>query len=287
MLIIPVWTIFLLGYFRFGQEAEIFGLVVSILSSTLAAGAVFVLNQICDVESDRINDKGQFFTKEILSIRAGLILSIILNLLALGLGALISFEFALGIAAVIILGISYSVRPLSLKDRPIPALLINGLGHGSLVFLLGWFAVGGGLVPGIYNSIPYFLAVGAVYIGTTIPDISGDIATGKITLAVLLGDFYCGLLILVMMAAAAATAAFLGDSSMYVACGPALALQIASVIIQSRKLQIITIKIAILALSLSAGLKFPLYIFWLFAIIISTRLYHRFRLGMRYPSLVA
>ena len=218
MLIIPVWTIFLLGYFRGGGRPEIFNLTAALLSATLAAGAVFVLNQICDLESDRINDKGQFFTKGILTIRAGLNMVIILDLLALCLGALISLEFAVGIAAVIVLGILYSVKPISLKDRPIPALLTNGFGHGTLIFLLGWIAADGGIRPGLYYSVPYFLAVGAIYIGTTIPDIRGDIATGKITLAVLLGEFYCGLLILIMIAAAAVTTAFLGDAPMFYGC---------------------------------------------------------------------
>lgn len=287
MLIIPVWTIFLLGYFRAGGRLSIFELAAALMSATLAAGAVFVLNQLCDLESDRINDKGQFFTKGILTIQAGLILTIILDLLAFGLGALISLEFAIGIAIVIILGILYSVKPISLKDRPIPAFLINGFGHGSLVFLLGWLAADGGIRPGFYYSVPYFLAVGAIYIGTTIPDIKGDTATGKITLAVVLGDFYCGLLILIMMAAAVVTAVFLGDTAMFYAGCAVLVFQLASVIFRSRKLQVLTVKIAILILSLAAGVKFPLYIFWLMGVITATRIYHKYRLGLEYPSLAA
>jgi 1,4-dihydroxy-2-naphthoate octaprenyltransferase len=85
--------------------------------------------------------------------------------ISLTLGVLFTLGF--------VLGYIYSSPPLVLKNRPFGGLFSNALGHGSLVFLIGWCANTNLSAKALLYSVPYLLAVGAIYLNITIPDIEG------------------------------------------------------------------------------------------------------------------
>ncbi|MCK4255704.1 hypothetical protein KAX35_02355, partial [candidate division WOR-3 bacterium] len=59
ILLIPVWIIFLLGYYRAGGTmlGDSRYLMPGFIVFTLLMGAIYIINQIADIETDRINNK--------------------------------------------------------------------------------------------------------------------------------------------------------------------------------------------------------------------------------------
>lgn len=219
MLHLPVWTIMILGYYRAQSDTSSWTVLpVSLLLGSALFGAVFLINQIYDIESDRLNDKLHFLPKGIVKIGAAWIMTILLNLVSLAIAFSLSFTVGFASLMVIALGILYSVPPISLKDKAWPAAFANGLGHGSLVFVIGYCAAGGHFWDGIIKSIPYFMAVTAVYIGTTLPDIAGDKKSGKLTIGAVFGERYAKYIILLYYITAVLAGFVIFDIPFVVAC---------------------------------------------------------------------
>ncbi|MBI3871952.1 MAG: UbiA family prenyltransferase [candidate division Zixibacteria bacterium] len=189
VLLVPVWTIALLGTVAASPHAPLGAGRWLILFSQLSclAGGIYTFNQICDVESDRLNRKLHFLAAGIISPRAAWVFTVALDCAALvGAACLARRYFALTILSIG-LGIVYSAGRKPWKNRPGLALGANALGHGACVHLLGILAVTSSLTLPWTLTLGYALAVGAVYLATTVPDMPGDRATGKITLAVCWG----------------------------------------------------------------------------------------------------
>lgn len=146
------------------------------------------MNQIYDIEGDRLNRKNLPLPLGLVSMKMAWIMTISSAVLALGVA------FSLGIVTGVltlfglILGVLYSHPKWNLKSKPVPAILFNGLGHGSLVYLIGWSSVNLLRWESLYRMLPYAFAYGGVYLITTIPDIEGDRFVGKRTLAVVWGE---------------------------------------------------------------------------------------------------
>lgn len=190
VLMMPVWTIFLLGAgFRASHLPDriTLDLVLTYLLMFWLFGAVYLLNQYFDTESDRLNIKLHFLPLGLVSKPAAMFLCILLNVTALAVAPIVSLPAVVLTVLIVLLGIAYSAPPWRLKDRPYAALIANATAHGSTVFLFGWFAAGGSILEGAITSLPYFLAVGAIYLLTTVPDTEGDLVVGKRTLAVVMG----------------------------------------------------------------------------------------------------
>jgi len=184
----PVWTIALLGSAQSWDPgrplSEWTFLVVQLWC---LFGAVYVLNQIADIESDRINRKLFFLPEGIISQRAARVFTITLNVIAVLLGALFGVEY-LGLTIVIILlGFVYSLGHRPWKNKPVLGFLANVIAHGLIVFAMG-AAFAGAYNPHIWiHATAYACAVGAVYLATTVADVPGDRASGKRTIAVAIG----------------------------------------------------------------------------------------------------
>jgi 4-hydroxybenzoate polyprenyltransferase len=186
VLLLPVWTTFLLGCGRTDRFWPTAAIAIGMLSLSAAFGAAFVLNQYFDVEGDRRNRKCPFISSGRISRPSALRYYGLLLLLALGTAIAIPWAIAL-ILAVLALGVLYSAPPWRWKDRPYAALFANALAHGGVVFLCGQRAAGVDLLKAVTPALPYLFGVAAVYLLTTIPDLEGDRETGKRTLAVTLG----------------------------------------------------------------------------------------------------
>ena len=113
----PVWTILLLGHARSAQlsgETHLPGL--GLLLVTFLVGGVYVLNQIFDIESDRLNQKLLFLAKGYISKGAAIVETILLNMLSVIPAFLISLKLGFLFLLGTIFGFLYSAPPFSFKN---------------------------------------------------------------------------------------------------------------------------------------------------------------------------
>jgi chlorophyll synthase len=283
----PVWTILLLGHWQssqFAGESSLPGLAVLLVS--FLVGGVYVLNQIFDIESDRLNQKLFFLAKGLVSVRGAYIELAILNLIAIVPAFLISIQLGLLFVLGAVFGLIYSAPPLALKNRPIGGLTLNALAHGNLAFLIGWSMNSSLSTGALLSSLPYTFAVAAIYLNTTVPDADGDKSVGKTTFSVKWGKQTAVVLASVLVAAAIILSLIVKDIPLLIASALCFPFFVSSAFVRKERAITITTKVSILFLSVAAGV----FYLWYFAVLIvgfvGTRLYYKARFGLDYPTLV-
>ncbi|MBN1755149.1 UbiA family prenyltransferase [bacterium] len=278
LLLIPIWTPFLFGYYRSGgfKSGE---LVLPFLMITALGGGGFILNQIFDIESDRANRKLFILPRGYVSLNEAWIGVVILDLIAVILGLLHSWEMGLLTTIAVIMGIIYSAPPLALKNRGILALLENGLGHGCIIFLMGWVVTSDLSYTSLILSIPYFFAYSAVYLATTIPDLKGDHQSHKRTLAVLLGSKISGILIILLVLMAFVSGYIAWEIEIVFTAILAFILYLPAIFL-GRKWYLLANKTVVLFFMAFAAYLFNFYFIIAIPAIIFTLLYNKFRLGL-------
>jgi 4-hydroxybenzoate polyprenyltransferase len=242
---------------------------------------------VYDFESDRINRKVGFLQRGFLSpaqLSAGFVLASLVPLLA---APLISQFLLFVFAQLLLLSYVYSAPPLRLKDRPVGGLFANAWSFGLLVSvavmpdmtlhnsgLLGW-----------YNPFYFFFAVGATYVLATIPDRPGDAATGKRTIAVVLGRSGALGVALALLVLAALTA-YVSQYVLlfYLAVGSGF-MVVAALFLGGDASVRFAAKAPLLVLTLAAGYLYPFYLLFVVALLLATRAYYRRRFGVIYPEL--
>lgn len=156
----------------------------------LLMGGSFILNQIRDAESDRINKKLFFIHKDIITLRSAWIEAVFL-LIA---GTLIyvytgnTYIIYCGSLFILVTGYLYNFRPFELKNLVFGGLIANML-MGECAFAIGYFSEGlndFGFM--LSDSIGILLLNTGLYIFTTLPDIEGDQASNKNTIGAWLGS---------------------------------------------------------------------------------------------------
>jgi 1,4-dihydroxy-2-naphthoate octaprenyltransferase len=259
LLQLPIWTVYLVAlhyhHLLSGERFAFLDLALMAMISIVFTAAAY-LNQVYDFESDRINNKVGFLQRGFLSQNAlmrGCLLCLVVPFVV---SPFVSWLTLFIVAQLVFLAIVYSAPPPRLKDRPVGGLFANAYGHGFLVAVavmpdmtlhnagqLGW-------------DLPFyfFFAVGATYVLTTIPDRIGDAASGKRTIAVILGR----------------------NGALWVAFA-LLGLAEASVRLAA--------KTPLLLLTLLAGFWYPVYLAFVVALLFGTRAYYRRRFGLIYPEL--
>lgn len=290
LLLVPAWSIYLVALnFHHELAGKSFGWsnTLSLLCLTLLGAAACYLNQVHDVDSDRINNKGLFVERRILTelhLTAGFI---ILSIIGLGIGVFVSNLFFLICSQLLVFAYIYSAPPLRLKDRPVAGLVANAYCIGFLVAfsvypkinvnnagLLGWD-----------NPFYFAMAVGSVYLLTTIPDRSGDAATGKNTVAVVAGRTTT-ILLAALWLFVAAMAGWQSDFlPLCIIALVSLAVALATLVIGSEKAVLFAAKLPILLLTLLAGWYYPAYLIFIVVLVIATRIYYARRFNMSYPSI--
>jgi len=292
MILIPVWTFFLLGAHHgaaaSGTEIDAPRLLAGLCSFTALLGAIYIVNQIADRDADLAANKLFLLSKGIVPVRAAWIEAAALAVAAFGVAFLfLPALFSWVLAASLALGAAYSLEPVRLKRRPVLDTLANAVGNGVLNTLAGWIAAGA--PPGGWPALaPYPLAVASVHLATTLADAPADAGMGFRTSGAALGVSR-GLFVSTALMGGAVVAAYLAANV------PALAASILSLpffLIPVRSVTspakagdaLIPAKAATLLFSIAAGFLFPLYIPFLAAAIFLTRLYYRRRFGIDYPS---
>jgi len=185
----PVWTMVLVGHSRahgcgFGEGSDRLGVILVLFS--LLMGGIYILNQVNDVEVDRLNNKLFLLANGWLSIKSALFQAWVFLMLAVG-GAFY-LQWKLGALLLVSMGLGMAYNA-GWKGKPVSGLMANMVGLGVLAFAVGWMAASSEFGwKTLWYSIPYPLAIGAVYANTTVLDVEGDRKVGKETLA---GRFGC------------------------------------------------------------------------------------------------
>jgi 4-hydroxybenzoate polyprenyltransferase len=282
----PVWTIVILGYYRApGIVVEKPILFWLLLISSGAAGWAYIINQIADIESDRINGKLHFLPDNLIPVKMAFIIAGVIFVFTIvgsfAISPALGFLFSLGL----ILGYLYSGKPFYGKNHPLISTILNGLAHGMLLFIAGYFSASGKFWQGLLFSIPYFFAVTAVFVGTTLPDIPGDKKDGKITPGVLLGVRYSLWLMVTLVILTIVFSSILADWVMLGTAAICIPFYLYSAFTSNLPISIFSIKFSILLLSFAACWFFWPYALILLGLIVVTRIYYRYRFKIAYPSL--
>ncbi len=286
----PVWVIYAAGALAAGGTPGWDLLFVSML-----VGGVYVHNQLTDAESDRVNGKlfliadGHVPKAAARQVLVGLWL-VAMTWACMRPDRLVLYSLAL------VLGIAYDgagsvLRYTPWKSRPWAALAANAVAHGPVTFLAGWQAAATSdagqsfahLATGISASLPYALAVASVYLATTVVDMPGDHAAGKVTWAVRYGRRRASVLSCAMVAASAVAALLLDDIWMAAASGVALPWAARFVRAPTADAATRFAKAAVTALAAAAALRWPALIAIASATFWGSRAYYRARFGLKYP----
>lgn len=276
----PVWVIYGAGALMAGGTPGIDLLFVSLL-----VAGVYVHNQLCDEESDRINRKLFIIADGHVNRVWAWAFTGFLWSAAILWAALHGNRIWLYLLALAI-GLLYNAgRPVAWKNRPWLGLLANGVAHGSITFVAGYHAVGGSMMSGLVASLPYAAAVCAVYLGTTLVDARGDAATGKRTFGVVYGYGPASVLMAGLVAVAAVGAWLLDDHWMAAAAMLSLPAYVFLSIRRTERNAQIAVKWAVMALALVTGVRWPVLFALAIVTFLASRIYYRMRFGMRYPNI--
>ena len=146
-----------------------------------------LINQITDIETDKINKPHRPLVSGKISINEAAVLTFIFYAAAIFFGFLAGEKIFLLSIAYCALGIMYSVKPIRLKDRLLLSNITIAIAYNCINFLIGW---------SIFKSTefaPYpLIALMFVYDIIAInskdyPDVEGDLKNGAKTLPVMLG----------------------------------------------------------------------------------------------------
>jgi len=174
-------------------------------------GGTYILNQIMDIESDRINKKLFLLSQGYIPVKFAYLELAILWISAIILSFKFSKVFLIFIIISIVMGILYSVPPIKLKGRPGFDTLANGIGYGMINLGIGWLIFRPFEWSIFMLFLPYFLSICAVFINTTIIDLKGDKNSDATTTAVFFKEGVSYILSMVLMAGAIVIAFRLKD----------------------------------------------------------------------------
>ncbi len=297
-LFFPVWTMSLAGLWaqtRFtasSRQPSWFGIgsfeleiLFYELLLTLLMGSVFLLNQIEDVESDKLNNKLFLIANGDISIGKAYLETIILA--AAPVIYLLLTRFELGITLIIayfVMGWLYSSRPFVLKNKPVGGIIPNVFGF-YIVFSYGWMINGEPGMDMLYHATPYVLGLLGVYFFTTIPDIEGDRGANKITVAVKYGAnkiIITGLIVIIL---ALNAAAIMRDLVIVIPIFLIFPFFVKTAITKSVADVLQTNKFAALFLSLVICYRFPYYLVIMIVLYFFSKWYYKARFNINYPSL--
>ncbi len=293
LLLIPVWTVFLLLFdITFaGSRFPVMQLINLVALSGLTA-AGYVINQIFDRESDKLNSKLGFFDTPVsLSVTTGWALYGALVVLPFGYTLVHPQLFAPYLASALA-GALYSAPPFKGKDRPWSGLALNAIPYSVIVW---WALVAeehGALTAVTQMSPDTAVTLGAlatalagIYLITTVPDSAGDRATGKRTIAVvygkrgaLVGAVFCLSLSLV-------AGIIVNNPALYSTAAVALALSLIALKSGQSPHVLLAAKVPIVMLSAFEIYRYPYYGIFLLALIALTRVYYKRRFGIIYPQM--
>jgi 4-hydroxybenzoate polyprenyltransferase len=252
------------------------------VSAALAGGCL--LNQITDVETDRVNEKLFFLPREIISMRAAWVELLVVWGLAVALALPLGPAFRGMLGTSLLLNLTYSARPVRAKSRIPLDMLWNGLGFGLVSTAAGWAAVAP-LSPSVLPAgLAFTVAVAGVTASTTVPDVEGDGAAGLRTTAAVLGERGASVLTLVLVGAAAVAGAVVHDPLAFFGPLVSLPLLVRAHLTGERSHRVMADQFMVAAYVVVASFRAPYLLALLALVYLGSRAYYRARFGMAYPG---
>lgn len=292
-LFVPVWTFFLLGFYKGNLLQEGYSnyqitkpFVLAFILYTLLMGGVYILNQITDIKSDKINKKLYLLPGGYISVKYAYLEMIILFVIAFVLAIPFSRQFKIILLASLALGILYSSQPFKFKARPFIDLLSNSFGYGILAFSLGWVTGNPLSKKTFLFALPYFFAVGAVFINTTIPDIEGDRKANQVTTSIFIGEKKAYLLSTSLLFISLGFSIYLKDWLCGIACLGAMPFFILALLKNDLKNCFLSIRIGAPILVILVGIKFLWFIPLLVVLFFGLKAYYKKRFNIMYPKII-
>ncbi len=308
-LLVPVWTVMTLGWITGSDLASPGGgyfinlsnryseniFWIALAGFSLIVASIYVLNQINDIESDRINRKLFILPNGLISIKAAWGCTILCAFLGFGI-AFFYLDMVMVIIFIIslILGILYNMPPFNLKNHAWGGVFANFLGHGLLTFLVGWYAanfkngfdlslIQQGLIP----SLTAGFANAAVFLATTIPDKAGDKPMGKRTFCVVYGEKWTAIAAAVSCGFALLFSFTLQYNAwvMVIPSGISLVIFIIFAITTKHEFAFQAFRWPVYILSTFVVIFIPLYGVIILVTLIISRIYYKRRFNIEYPTL--
>lgn len=305
-LLVPVWTLLFLGWITAQKRTPFLQFDIfspfgkMFLVFTAVVGCIYIVNQIADRESDKINNKLFILSNNCLPVCLAWILAALLFAFSL-LGAwfwldLLSF---LIVSCAALTGFFYNCPPLKLKDRPWGGFLANCFGYGILTYYAGWYTAHLSFTDGVNLSQPlavpaagFFYALsagfanGAVYLTTTISDMKGDEKVNKRTFAVAYGAKNTTLLATLCVIISFFTAFLIPNAAWTMAVPSGLCIPLFYQLHKSQKIDLAfkTFRYPVVILSAVTAVFVPAYGIFAVIIVILSRIYYKNRFNLEYPS---
>ena len=288
-LLAPVWTVFLYGA-ALGKRTALYKPYQEVLPVFVAfsflVGGIYILNQIYDIESDRINDKLFILPQKLVRLPVAWTLAV----LSLGIPVIYAFMHSrvLGIIFLLsaVVGLLYNCSPFELKNHPIGGLAANMTGHGLLAFAAGWFSIAEYDHRFLIPALAVSLANGAVFLCTTIVDTEGDKDAGKQTFSVRFGEKNTARTAAVLVAGTLAASLYVAELRLIllITAAASLPFYLAISFRYNRSLVFQAFKIPVFVFT--CGVMFTA---WWYALLIAftfiaARLYYSKRFGKCYPT---
>ncbi len=295
MLFFPGWSTMLAGYliaskgdlyFTPSQILQLNYIEIALLFLIFSAamGASFLLNQLEDIESDLKNKKLFFLTENHVSKRAAIFETGLLIVVSLILAFYLNYAILVTILLFLfVTGYAYNYNPFILKDKPFGSLLANAM-MGWLAFALGWLAVEPLSFQIINDSLPYLFLNTSLYFFTTLPDVPGDLKSGKKTLAVIHGTRFVISLALLAYLFSLIAAILLKDKFALIFILLSLPFYVNLFTKKEVKATIKTTKYAILFFAVAICLKIPFYFVLMIILFAFTKWYFNNRFQYNYPN---
>jgi 4-hydroxybenzoate polyprenyltransferase len=306
-LLVPVWTILLLGLIIGSSHARIGGLFAGattlspfawwgIIGFSLIVASIYVVNQIVDIESDRINRKLFLLPHGFISVPTAWALAA----LCAGTGIMISVfvmsstVIAILFIASLLLGALYNLPPIQLKNSALGGITANALGHGMLAFLVGWFIscydepfTLSQVLTGLVSGCAPMLANAAVYLATTIPDADGDRTTGKKTFCVAFGEKNTAITAVFFCVGTLVASFFMANHFWVMAVPSAISLIIFILFAASatRERSFKAFKWPVFLLSAFVALLVPEFAALILLTFFGSKAYYKWRFNIDYPTL--
>jgi 4-hydroxybenzoate polyprenyltransferase len=161
--------------------------VPNLVLFALVTAFAFVINQISDIEVDAVNRKNFILPSGLVSRAEGIAFAVGICVVAVAMSLSVDSTSRYLVWIGLVLGFAYSTPPIRLKGRPLGDVLANIAGFGLIGFAMGWLVFSQLRVDLVLRSMPYGIAMGAIFLNTCIPDEEGDRAVGDRTSCVAFG----------------------------------------------------------------------------------------------------
>lgn len=291
-LLIPVWLFMALGFTHSLQAGgELFPvvllpplkLILAWLSFTMLIGAVYVVNQIFDIESDRKNEKLFILPKGAVSVRIAWIYTGVLVVVSLVVSWFINLPYFIVAVLSALVGVLYTVPPFHFKGRAVLDALSNGVGNGVLNTAAGWTAVAALDWGFALYTAPYVPGVMAVFLLTAIPDLPGDRKAGERTTPVVFGGKATAWAALGLMALSLLLAVVFSNTIAGMCAVGSLPFFIVTVVKMEDRFYILAYRFATIFYALIAAIFNPWLLVPVVGSILLAKFYYHFKWQFKFP----